>query len=452
MKKKSCVIIFLICLISINFVFSEEITRPSTNNYTEKYYKSLDLTEIKLHNGLTIFLKPTNFDKNEVYIQLIAPYGYSNLPKENRPAGILSSKIAFESGVGKFIGHELPYKLYNESIDLHFNIERSHRIIDITTPPESLNNALLLVQSIFDENHISTEAVEKVLDKEKLHMGDISNNPIKNLETASMSLNTNNHFSIRPLSFKEIGKVDTKNVNEVFNSLFSDPSEFSAIIIGDIDVPVVKEFIIEKLSAIQKKETKNCISFNNFPSFPKGITRKIIPSEQIKDSFSRITLPVNISFTKENIEIFQLLSHVLEKRIRKVILQETGKNFGIDVEYEIPIYPLKNMIWLNIQYHSEKNQMQYFEKLIIKEIEYLANNEIKKEELDYIIEEQKNSENFWKKTNSYWQNKIANYCLWNWEIDFNETIDINKVVTPLLLRDFVKNSINLNNYSVVTIK
>lgn len=449
MTNHMCKVIFLLALFFSNYIEAKE----DIKNYDEKYYESLDLTEIKLQNGLTIFLKSTNFDKNEVYIQLLAPYGYSNLPKENRPAGILSSKIAFESGVGKYIGHELPYKLYNESIDLHFSIERSHRIIDITTPPESINNALLLVQSIFEENNISEKAVEKILDKEKAHMSDnISNNPIKNLETASMSLNTNNHYSIRPLSFKEIGKVDTKNVNEVFNSLFSDPSEFSAIIIGDIDVPSVKKFVIERLSSIEKKKVKNCISFNSLPSFPKGITRKVIPSEQIKDSFSRITLPINLTFTKENIEMFQLLTHILEKRIRKVILQETGKNFGIDIEYEIPIYPIKNTIWLNIQYHSEKNQMQYFEKLIIRELEFLANNEIKKEELNFLIEDQKNSDNFWKKTNSYWQSKLANYCLWNWEIDFNESIDIYQVVTPKLLRDFVKKSIDLKNYSVVTIK
>lgn len=411
------------------------------------------ITQICLKNNLKVILKPTSYDKNEIFIQLISPHGYTNLCKDFFPSGVLSAKVAFESGFGKYSNTELSYNLYKDSIDLFININKFYTIIDLNFPSESLENALSLIELIFKSGEFNSKALTKIIEKEKAQIVQHSLHPEKNLGNSCLALNTQNTKAFKPLTVKTINKIDLHKSSEAFRCFFSSPEDFTAIIVGDFNFAEVKNQIVDKLESIQKRSsniTPVCISP---PVFPDGIVRKTIFCEKARNSYSIMTLPLKNKLTYKNLCILQLTTKLLENQLQKIITKQTGKNYGGDVSYEFPLYPSLDQVWLNIQFKGSKNKLKDIEREFLIELERLKNYEIDESELCKAVCDQKCELNFLKNTNTYWISTVANFSLWNWDVSLIcKQKSIYDEIKPLELRQFIDDNIPTKNYTVVTVQ
>ncbi len=155
LKKALLALLCVIQTVAVGETLGPETESESSVMTQTRYVKEIDVTEIHLKNGMTVLIKPTDFEPDEVFVQLIAPGGYSTLDKGMRPSGILAAKIAVESGLGTYSANELTYILYRDTIDLNISIEKTHRLVDVNSQPESLESVLRILSLIFKENKLA---------------------------------------------------------------------------------------------------------------------------------------------------------------------------------------------------------------------------------------------------------------------------------------------------------
>jgi predicted Zn-dependent peptidase len=417
-----------------------------------RYIKEINVTEIKLSNGMKVLIKPTDFEPDEVFVQLVAPGGYSSLNKDQRPSGVLAGKIAVESGLGTYSANELTYILYRDTIDLNVSIEKTHRMVDVNSRPESLESVFRIIGLIFKENRLDQKALESVVERERESIRNRHVDPEQSFEVMYFALNTENSKTLKPLSLKALKRVDLEKSKEFYKSSFTNPSEFTLSIVGDVDPNKVKLLIDKYLAILQDDPAVKGPTYPKPPSFPEGVTRRIVPMRHQTDAYARITIPLRISLSTENIEVFDVANLLIEKKLRDVIREETGKTYGVDVGYELPMYPYPDRVWLTIQYHSPKDKVQKIEKLIMNEVRKLRKQEVDQEEFASVVKHQKNSEEFWYKDDCFWQAKLANYSLWNWDVATispkpSEAYDQLK---PKDVTVFLDDAITCDNYTLIT--
>ena len=412
-----------------------------------------NITQLTLKNGLKILLKPTQYDKGEIFMQLISPKGYTKLCKDFFPSGVISAKVAFESGFGKYSNTELSYNLYKDSIDLFININKFYTIIDLSFPSESLENALSLIELIFKSEEFNSKALSKIIEKEKAQIVQHSLHPEKTLGSSCLVLNTQNTKAFKPLTEKTINKIDLRKSSEVFRCFFSSPEDFTAVIVGDFNFTEVESQIVNKLGSIQKRSSNITPLDLPSPTFPDGIVRKTISCEKVKDSYSIMTLPLKDKLTPRNLYVLQLVTKLLENHLQKIVSNQTGKNYGGDVNYEFPLYPSLEQVWFNVQFQGEKNKLKDIEKELILELERLKISEIGEVELFKLVVNQKNRANFLKSNNTYWLSTIANFSLWGWDVSLIEKENnYYDEIKPAELRQFINDNISTTNYTMVTIQ
>lgn len=441
--------VFLTFLIG-DQVLAQEVVADEVNNLL---CKDSNIVQHTLKNGLKILLKPTKYDKNEMFIQLISPNGYTKLCKDFFPSGALSAKVAFESGFGKYSSKELSYNLYKDSIDLFININKFYTIIDISFPTESLENALSLIDLVFKSEEFNSKALTKIIEKEKAQIAQYSLHPEKTLGNSCLALNTQNTKVFKPLTEKTINKIDLRKSSEAFRCFFSSPEDFTAVIVGDFDLTEVENQILDKLGSIEKRSS-NITPLNLLsPSFPDGIVRKTISCEKVRDSYSIMTLPLKEKLTHRNLHILQLVTKLVEDHLQKIVSNQTGKNYGGDVSYELPLYPSLEQVWFNVQFQGEKNKLKDIEKDLIVELERLKSYEIDEAELSKLVVNQKKRTNFLKSNNTYWLSTIANFSLWGWDVSLIEKENnYYDEIKPSELRQFIDDNISTKNFTVVTVQ
>lgn len=436
--------------VTANEAASSDDTSPAPTQV--RHVKEIDVTELKLKNGMKVLVKPTDFEPDEIFVQLIAPGGYSALEKDMRPSGILAAKIAVESGLGTYSANELTYILYRDTIDLNISIEKTHRLVDVNSRPESLESVLRILSLIFKENKLEQKALETVIARERESIRNRHVDPDQSFEVMYFALNTENSKTLKPLSLKALKRIDLDKAREFYKRSFTNPSEFTLSIVGDIDPKEVEPLVEKYLGALQDDPSVKGPEYPKKPSFPEGVTRRVVPMRHQNDAYARITIPLRIPLSHTNIEVFDVANLLIEKKLRDVIREETGKTYGVDVGYELPMYPYPEYVWLTIQYHSPKDRVQKIEKLIMDQVRKLQKEEVEVDEFVKVVKHQKLSEEFWYKDDCFWQAKLVNYSMWNWDLS---TIPASpsKSYDQLKPKDvtaFLDEAITCDNYTLIS--
>lgn len=458
MKKRASVIfmaLFLPILLEVAYPEStygdEEQKQQLSQIESEKFYPSLQLTEIVLKNGMRVAIKPTDFDKNEIFIQLVAPGGYSSLSKDRRPSGMLAAMIAKESGLGFPSANQLSYAMYRDTIELSLDIEKSHRIIDGTVSSQNIESLLKIMHQIFVDDKLTEESMKIVVEREKNTIRQRYLDKDQTFEVMHLALNTQNSKSLKSLSLRGIKRVNLEKAQEFYKESFTNPNDFIAIIVGDLDLDKTRELVNKYFGSLTSDPSIKAPCCSEIPSFPEGITRRVIPARTAHDAYTRISIPFTKTFDDNTVISLELMTLYFEKELRILMQKEVGKTYGIDVSYELPLFPFKSPVWITINFHSLKEDASRIEKKIIEKLKMIQTEGIANQSLDEIKKHQKNSDDFWQHDNNYWLASLMNYYLWDWS---PEGIVLKqekyKTIDQENLNAFIATSFTLDNYTVLS--
>lgn len=446
------------CVISVNSSFALEEAVVNENELSgashvisRRYIPNTQVTELKLKNGLRVVIKQTDFDEGDVFVQFVAPGGYSSLSKEFYPSGVLASKIAMESGLGNLSLNEFCYSMYRDSIELSVNIEKTHRYIDASVPSENVENLLKIINSIFTENRLTESAMNSVIQKEKSSIRNQHLDKDQVFEVMHTALNTQNAKSLKPLSLKALNRVNLSYATNFYRECFTNPEDFVVVVVGDVDTDKIIPFIEKHLGSLENKSEIKAPSAPSIPSFPEGVTRRFVPTRVANDAYTRITIPLRKEFNENSMDVIQLMTLYMERELRTTMKKEIGRTNGIDVGFTLPLYPFQNHVWITISFYSPKGEIIKLEQKLIEKLKTLQKNGLTNVELEELKKHQQQSDAFWKHDNSYWQANLSNHYLWNWRLESDEEKQERyKTFTPELINPFMKESFSLENYTILS--
>lgn len=449
-----------LALLCTGFCHSEDVkpqnsttpqTTPAAPPAQTRYIESIDATQLRLSNGLTVCLKPTDSDTDEIFFKMAALGGYGSLSSKNFFSGELADKVAWESGMGEMTSDQISVYLYENSLEFVLEISPFSRTIAGEGQEESIRSFLKGVKMVFTEQEFTQEGFKaaKLLTKDII--GKLNHDNEHVYESAFLRINTQNFPPLRPMAVENFEKIKFETAKDFFKRSFSDPADFILVIAGNFDVPNVIQLVEKYLGVIPRPENGSRLIKSFSVPFPPGITETNIKLPTQTSCLTHVTFPLKIAVNDQNIEEIAFMCQVIEARLRQLITHKMDLSYGVDVSYEFPLYPFLNNPWISIRFRCEDKYIAKLKGIVLSELLRLQDQGVSQEEVEAIRKLEMGSREFWLKDDFYWVSMLANYYLWGWnpeKIDAKNS-SIDKIDTAAI-NGLLKKAISLSNYSIVT--
>lgn len=401
---------FLLCMFALS-VRAEETAEKSEITQI-KEYSDLQMTELTLKNGMKVVLKHTD-DDSEICVRLSALGGYSSLDSDERPSGELAANIVIESGIGDLCADKLSAFLYDHSIEFNLKIEPFTRGMDASFPENSLDAFCSLVKKTFTAPNFSREAFVSVLAKKRIelaHKGEeTSVDNILNL------VSVHEKQALRRLRTKDLEKADFNKAKQFFSEAFSNPADFVCVIAGDIDVENAKKLAIQYFATIPSRNMDQKFVLPSYMKAPKVIAKRIQSLPKSDESLVRLAFPLQIKLDDVKLEQLELVCQAVETRLRNIVKSHSYDAKGVDVWYELPLYPSLEHPWITVQFHVGNDNIRPTIDLVLEELDQIWHKGLSLEEINLAVQIKRQSLQLWEHDNDYWIVLLSNQYLWGWD-------------------------------------
>lgn len=386
---------------------------------SEKKVPKLGVIEFILQNGLRVVLKPTNFEKDEIYVKMCAKGGYASLCNSQRASGELAAEVAWESGISNLTSDQISVLLYEYSIEFSPKIQPYTHSIEGVCNEDGLESLLQLIHLVFTKPRFSKEAFDKVqsqasenICKKMREVEESCNGTYRGINAECLNL-------IKPLTLQEIKKADYQTSKEFFQYLFSNPSDFTLVVVGSFNMDLILSLIKRYLAILPIKnhsvDTTQLMFYPEAGKSDKSLEKfsKITLLQNNQKTFTRILIPLKINLDENKIDLLEITRQIIEERLRKSL--KYNKNFiqEIDVSYQFSssiLEPPLMTIELHCQPHCINTVTQTI-LIILKQLQTQGPTHI---EMTEAKKKQKQRNELWLQDNYFWLSELSNAYLWGW--------------------------------------
>ena len=377
---------------------------------SEKMLADLGAVEWTLSNNTKVVYRYANYNKTQVALSSYSKggsslYGVSDLPTVNMTADFAS---AF--GVGNYDVISLQKALTGKSVNVNMGISGLSESIAGTCRTEDFETMMQLAYLHFEQPRFDEEAYNALMARYKAFVSNMGNDPKKIMSDSLSAIRSNYHERNLVFDAEYLEKVSFERMKEVYLERFSNASDFTFFIVGDIEEETAKELVTKYLGAISSSnEQENWV--DNKVNGPKGITKKTIP---LKMSEPKATVQIfynnKLAYTPENRIGLSYISAILRLRYTESIREKEGGTYGVGVKASMSKNP-KSKGNITIQFDCDPDRADDLIPLVYAEIDKMLEVGSSSEDIEKTRRNILKSRAESKEKNSYWMNNIRGYYI-----------------------------------------
>jgi zinc protease len=407
----------------------------------------LGYTELKLSNGATVILKPTDYKDDEVRLQAFSMGGKSLYGTADYCNLKVFDEVIGMSGIGNFSSNELTKALAGKEVNSDATMGLTRQYVTAHSTPKDLETMFQMMYLYFTAINKDEKQYQNLVNMLETQLKNMNLNP---QFVFSDSL-TNVIYSYNP-RFSVLKADDLKNVNydrilEIARERFKNASQFTFVIVGKFDDQQIRPFIEQYVAALPTTGEKP-EKYKDVRTFFKG---------EIKNHFTIKTespnaMTVNVwnakmPYTLENIvkldAVGQVLSQIYLATIREAesAAYTCGSNGNFDLSGTDPIVRLVAIS----QGNPEKNA-RAAELLLegINKSAKLVDADILQKVKDYMLKQA----DIDAKDNGHWVNVLTTWKDYGLDIQTNYKKTVS-ALTPESLAKFIRDLMAAGNHAEV---
>ncbi len=417
---------------------------------SEKEIKDVGVTEIKLSNGATVLLKPTDFKNDEILFRAFSPGGHSLASDDTYLSAEYSADIVEEAGLSKFTKTELEKMLAGKVLSISPYMGEKTEGLSGNTTPEDLETFLQLLNLSFTDPRLDYKAFDSYYSKLKEQIKHRSATPSSAFRDTIQVTMAQHHKRERPLTMDLIENIDPDDAYDFYRERFIDASDFTFIFVGTFKADEIKPMIqkyIGSIPDIDRQEKWKDIGIRP----PKGKLEKKVYKGIEPKSQVRLSMTGDFEFTPKNRLALKSVIEVLRIKLRESIREEKGGVYGIGIWERTTKYPYEGY-QINIQFSTDPERV---DELIteIKSILKKQKNELTEE--SYVQKAKEIMTREYEKNikqNQFWLSNIYSKLYHNEDLSgilhYDKKIE---KITAKSIKKAAQNYINFDNWARIVL-
>ena len=384
---------------------------------SEKPYGKFGMTEITLSNGMKVYVKPTDFQADQVTMSMRGEGGTSVYGDKDIPNfSFLTSAVA-EAGVGDFSATRLRKALAGKSLKVAPAINSEGQRITGTSSVKDLETMLQLTHLYFTSPRKDSVAFEGMMNR-TLSLLKNRNASSKVVYNDSLSAVLYDHnVRMAPVTKEIAEKADYNRILEIYRERFSDASNFKTVFIGKIDMSQLRPLLCQYLAtlpATHKAEKTN--KANVAQIVKKNEVVKFVRKQETPLANVSVFVTGNVPFSPKNDLTLDMLTRVLQIAYTDSVREEKGGTYGVSVSFSLEKEEDPNAL-VRISYKSDPKRYDELNPIIYKQLQNIADNGPVASNMDKVKKYLKKQYGQMAITNDYWS-----YVIWH-ELDDEADFD-----------------------------
>lgn len=419
---------------------------------SSKTDEELGTTTIKLANGATVVLKPTNFKNDEILFRAFSKGGHSLVKDADYYSAINAANIVVQSGVGNFSAIDLGNMLKGKNTSLTPTIGTYSEGMSGNTIPKETETLLQLIHLYFTAPKKDAAAFESFKTRQKQLYANIAANPQIYFSGEFQKIMTQNHPRAGALPKPtDFDKINLDRSIQIYKERFSNAGDFTFLFTGSFDEDSIKPLLekyIGSLPAIAKKESYRDLGIRP----PKGKVDKVITKGE--DPKSLVNLVFTVPAVYNNNEAYALLSlgELMNIKLVEQLREEKGGVYGVSAYGGMNRIPYSSSTF-NISFPCAPENADTLTAAALDELRKIIKTGVSAEDLEKIKEQQKRKLEVDIKQNIFWSNNLFDAYIYGTKP--SDILNKQKMIENLsskIIQDAAKKYINLNSYIRATLK
>ncbi|MDR0896214.1 MAG: insulinase family protein [Prevotellaceae bacterium] len=400
-------------------------------------------TKLTLSNGITVYLKPTDYKADEIRMRGTSWGGTSLFPDKDALDMNYVNAVNSIGGIGNFSAIELPKILAGKKASVSTSIGELDENINGTCSPKDFETMMQLTYLNFTAPRKDEEAFVSYKNRRRADLEAAKANPLSTINDSLRMAIYGKHPRIVYEQPEMLDQINYDHLIEMYKDRFKDASDFTFYFVGNIDVEKVKPLIaqyIGGLPAIHRKETWR----DNHVEMRKGIYKNEYAKEQ-QTPMATVVMVYHgkMPFTPKNNLLLSYTTQILRMIYTEEIREKEGGTYGVDCNGNLSKYPREQAI-LQIVYQTDPAKKDLLNGKVTDLLKKFATEGPNADQMnkvkEYLLKVYADNQ----KENSFWMNRIVNFFYFGLDLnkDYTEMIDS---ITAKEVQQFAAEILKQNN-------
>ncbi|MGL4851542.1 MAG: M16 family metallopeptidase [Phocaeicola sp.] len=441
----------------INRVKAEEITAyvdnvsdepllaetPKAGKIVKTEEGAFGSTLLTLSNGVRVVIKTTDFKADEISLLAFSPGGSSLFPDEEIVNINVLNEVAKLGGIGNFSAIELEKALAGKKAGVTAVISDTNEGVRGGCAPKDLETLMQLTYLTFTAPRMDEDAFTSYKNRMKASLQNQESNPRVALVDTLYKAMYNNHPRMLRMKADLVDKIDYAKVMEMYKDRFKDASDFTFILVGNINTQEAAPLIETYLGGLPA--TNRIENFRDTEmDIRKGAYKNIFNKEQETPKATIMVIRSgDVEYTPKNRVLMSMASQILSIVYTESVREKEGGTYGVGVRGSITKLP-KESGTLQINFDTNPEKREHLTKVVLDGLTQFANEGPSPENLNKVKEYMLKQYGENLKENSYWVSVLERYYWENLDLSSNYEAIVNSI-TADELKGFVKAFLNQKN-------
>lgn len=369
-----------------------------------------------LKNGAKVIVKPTDFKADEVRMHVIAKGGKSVLSVDELFSAEIIPSYVRQAGLGKFSASDLRKQLSGKKADVSTFVDEYTNGMSGSASPKDLETMMQLMYLSFTQPRFDETDFNVMMDRMDATYLNMASNPMFHLQKNLTETMYQNNPRQQVMTYETLDQIDFNKLQQIYNKLYQNADDFTFTIVGNVDLATLKP-MVEKYIGSLPKTKQNYTWVDNDVRMVRGNVNKRFTTKMETPKSSVINVFTgDMPYTLENVLAMQFLSQILDIQYIATLREEKGGTYGVQASGSNEFVPTQTYTLFTF-FDTDPNRADELTKDIKNEIQKLADNGVKEEDLVKIKEYYSKQHPDQLKQNGYWLNNIVNYHVYGYDME-----------------------------------
>lgn len=413
---------------------------------SERTYK-YGYTEFTLSNGLKVYVRPTNFEPDEVNLKLFSLGGKNIYPDSEMPNLTYLMAGATIGGVAQYNDLTLEKMLAGKTATVTPFIDNDTRGMAGTSNVKDTKTLLELVYLYFTQPRKDPQAFKNLMEQQQEFLTNAHVNPMLayNDTLHKVAYATNRMAS---MDKEQLKRVNYNRIMHIYKELFANAANFKLILTGNININKLRPLLCQYIATLPSNNTKETIGTYE-PKLVDGKKTYIFHKKQTTPTaITTIVIKGKMEYNNRNELLMDAIGQLLRIVYTEKVREDKGGTYSVQASGDLQHHPNDEAL-LRIAFQTDPQKYNSLIPIVYKELEKMATEGPSQQDLDKVKAYELKVYNQVLRMNNYWE-----YVLYT---DLYNGIDVDTDFRYIVenmtcddIRTTLRNLIDQNNCIEVT--
>ena len=374
-------------------------------------------TEYILSNGMRVYVKPTNYQSDEITMSIRGEGGTSLCGNDDIPNFSLVSSSVQDGGVAGFDATTLRKMLQGKQVKVRPSVGSKGQSVGGTCAKKDLKTMLQLAHLYFTQPRRDTTAWQSLLSRTHSFLTNRNASPKVDYNDSINAILYGHHPRLEPVTQATLERADYDRIMQIYKERFADAANFKAVIIGDVDTDALRPLLCTYLASLPATNKGEQTNYQALPKMVKEdgthIFRKKIATPLANVS---IFYSADVEFTPKNDLVLDFLTRTLKIAYTDSVREEKGGTYGVSVDFSLERDETPTTT-MRISYNADPTRYEELNPIIYQQLRNIAEQGPEPSSMQKIRTYLLKQYDQVAITNDYWS-----YIIWH-ELDDNADFD-----------------------------